>query len=63
MIRNVPGEAVARFRAAARARNMQQGDFLARLITLHDAVRAAADAGDDGLQAALESLGLQTISH
>ena len=59
-IRGIETDAAARIKRAAQARGMTIGEYLARLVDLHDAVRARADAGDDGLQAELMSLGLQT---
>lgn len=61
-IRNIDDKAVARAKQAAAARGMTVGQYVAALVLLHDAARARADAGDDGLQADLEALGLQTVT-
>lgn len=60
-IRNIDEAAVARIKRAAAARDMTLGQYLAALSLLHDAARARADAGDDGLGAELEALGLQSV--
>ena len=61
-IRNINEAAVAGIKRAAAARQMTLADYLARLAQLHDIARARADAGDAGLGAELEALGLQTVS-
>lgn len=61
LLRNVPDEAAHRLRRAAAARRMTQGEYIAALVLLHDALRARADEGDDVLYAELEVLGLQTV--
>jgi len=60
-IRGIETDAAARIKRAAQARNMTIGAYLARLMDLHDAIRARADAGDDPLSWELESRGLQTV--
>lgn len=60
-VRNIDETAVKRIKLAAAARGMTVGDYLVRVSELHDVIRARADAGDDGLQAELESRGLQTV--
>jgi hypothetical protein len=61
-IRNIDDKAVARAKQAAAARGLTLGQYVAALVALHDAARARADAGDDGLQSELTALGLQTIT-
>ncbi len=51
-----------RMARAARVRGMSQDRYLRALLDLHDAMRARADAGDDGIGIELEALGLQTVS-
>lgn len=51
-----------RMARAARVRGMSQDRYLRALLDLHDAMRARADAGDDGISVELEALGLQTVS-
>ena len=41
---------------------MTHAQYLAALVGLHEAIRAAADGGDAKLAAELEKLGLQTVS-
>lgn len=61
-IRNIDEGAAERIGRAARVRGITLGQYLARLVDLHDASRSRADAGDAGLQAELEARGLQTIT-
>lgn len=61
-LRNLDARAAERIRTAAGARDMTLPEYIARLVDLHEIVRARADAGDDGLQAELVALGLQTVS-
>lgn len=51
-----------RFRAAAGGRGMTHARYLAALVALHEAMRAAADGGDEAVAAELEKLGLSTVS-
>jgi hypothetical protein len=60
-VRNIDAEAVQGIKRAARARGLTVGQYLPKLVALHDAARARADAGDDGLQAELMALGLETV--
>jgi hypothetical protein len=60
-LRGVDDAAAVRAKAAAAARLLTLPDYVSRLVALHDAVRARADAGDDGLQAELVALGLETV--
>jgi len=62
MLRRVPRDAAQRFRAAAGARGLTHGQYLAALVALHDTMRQRADAGDAGLTAELERLGLSTVT-
>ena len=61
-IRNIDEAAVARLKVAAASRDLTLGQYIAKLADLHDAARAHADAGDNGLQAELTALGLQTVA-
>lgn len=65
-VRGIDDAAAQRIKRAAAARGMTIGEYLARLVDLHDAIRARADHGGDdqadpALAAELESLGLQTV--
>ena len=60
-VRSIERATVDRIKRSAHLREMTVGQYLAQLVALHDAVRARADAGDDGLQAELTAIGLQTI--
>lgn len=60
-IRNIDDDGAARVKRAAGVRGMTLGEYVAKLAALHDVARARADAGDDGLQAELEALGLATV--
>ena len=63
-IRNVDDTTRARFRAGAAARDIDQAQFLARLLALHDFARAEASLGSDAfvdLGRTLEELGLQSV--
>jgi hypothetical protein len=62
MLRKVPRETAMRFRAAAGGRGLTHAQYLASLVALHEAVRTLADAGDDGVRAELERLGLTTVT-
>jgi hypothetical protein len=60
-IRGMDADAARRIKAAAGARGLTLGDYLARLVTLHEQMRILADAGHEHLQPLLEKLGLQTV--
>jgi hypothetical protein len=60
-VRNIDEAAVARLKRAAAARGLSLGPYLDLLSRLHDIARARADAGDDALQAEMETLGLATV--
>jgi hypothetical protein len=62
MFRSVPKLVAQRFRGAAGGRGMTHAQYLAALVELHQAIRERADRGDAELAAALEGLGLSTIS-
>lgn len=62
MLRRVPRETAMRFRAAAGGRAMTHAQYLVALTELHARVRAAAEAGDALAQAALDELGLQSVT-
>ena len=61
-IRQLPQGVGDRFRRGATARGLTQAEYLEKLLALHDAIRARADASDDGLKTELESMGLQGVS-
>ena len=61
-IRQLDAAAAARIKRAAEVRGLTLAQYLAKLALLHDTSRARADAGDDGLQADLTALGLQTVT-
>jgi hypothetical protein len=62
MLRKVPNDVARRFRAAAGGRALTHAQYLAALVELHELARTRADAGDGDLAAALERLGLQTVT-
>ena len=62
MFRRVPRETAQRFRAAAGARGLTHAQYLAALVSLHESMRARADAGDADVAAELERLALSTVS-
>jgi hypothetical protein len=62
MLRRVPATVAHRFRGAAGARGFTHAQYLTALVSLHEAMRRRADAGDAELAAALEELGLGTVS-
>src|SRR4051794_17409010 len=62
MLRSVPKPVAQRFRGAAGGRGMTHAQYLAALVELHQAMRERADGGNADLAAALEQLGLSTIS-
>ena len=62
MLRSVPKLVAQHFRGAAGGRGMTHAQYLAALVELHQAMRERADGGDAELAAALDELGLSTIS-
>jgi hypothetical protein len=62
MLRRVPREVAASFRAAAGGRGMTHAQYLAALVELHGAMRARADGGDAGLAEELARLGLSSVT-
>jgi hypothetical protein len=62
MLRRVPREVAMRYRAAAGGRGMTHAQYLTALVALHAKIRALAEAGDEAARAALDELGLQTVS-
>jgi len=62
MLRRVPAAVAHRFRGAAGARGFTHAQYLAALVSLHEAMRKRADGGDTETAAALEQLGLGTVS-
>ena len=62
LLRRVPRSVAHRFRGAAGARGLTHAQYLSALVTLHEAMRERAEAGDPGVAEALEQLGLGTVS-
>jgi hypothetical protein len=62
MLRRVPAAVAHRFRGAAGARGFTHAQYLTALVSLHEAMRKRADGGDADMAAALEQLGLGTVS-
>ena len=62
MLRRVPAAVAHRFRGAAGARGFTHAQYLTALVSLHEAMRTRADGGDAEVAAALEQLGLGTVS-
>jgi hypothetical protein len=62
MLRRVPAAIAHRFRGAAGARGFTHAQYLTALVSLHEAMRKRADQGDAEVAAALEQLGLGTVS-
>lgn len=61
-IRAIDDDAAARAKRAAEIRGLTIGQYVAKLVALHDVARQLADSGDETLQAELTAIGLQTIS-
>jgi hypothetical protein len=62
MLRRVPATVAHRFRGAAGARGFTHAQYLSALVSLHEAMRKRADDGDAEVKAALDELGLGTVS-
>ena len=62
MLRRVPKEIAMRFRAGAGGRGMTHAQYLVALVELHAHVRGLAEAGDEQARAALDELGLQSVT-
>jgi hypothetical protein len=62
MLRRVPAAVAHRFRGAAGARGFTHAQYLTALVSLHEAMRKRADGGDAEVAAALDQLGLGTVS-
>jgi hypothetical protein len=62
MLRRVPAAIAHRFRGAAGARGFTHAQYLTALVSLHEAMRKRADEGDAEVAAALDQLGLGTVS-
>jgi hypothetical protein len=62
MLRRVPAVIAHRFRGAAGARGFTHAQYLTALVSLHEAMRKRADEGDADVAAALQQLGLGTVS-
>ena len=61
-IRNIEDTTVDKLKHAAAVRNLTLGEYIARLVDLHEVVREYADTGTTLLQHDLTTLGLQTIT-
>ena len=62
MLRRVPRDTAMRFRGSAGGRAMTHAQYLTALVELHRRARELADAGDDGLRAVLDELGLTSVT-
>lgn len=63
LIRNMPAETRDAIVRAAQGRGLTLAEYFTALYKLHTAVRMRADhTPDDGLQAELMALGLQTLT-
>jgi hypothetical protein len=62
MLRRVPAAVAHRFRGAAGARGFTHAQYLTALVSLHEVMRGRADEGDAEVAAALDQLGLGTVS-
>ncbi len=62
LLRRVPRDTAARFRAGAGGRSLTHAQYLAALVELHRRLREAADAGDERIGQELEALGLASVS-
>lgn len=62
MLRRVPAAVAHRFQGAAGARGLTHTQYLSALVTLHEAMRKRADERDAEVAAALNQLGLGTVS-
>jgi hypothetical protein len=62
MLRRVPAAVAHRFRGAAGARGFTHAQYLTALVSLHETMRKRADGGDADMAAALDQLGLGTVS-
>lgn len=61
LIRGLEPEVARRFKTASGARAMKYADYLGALVKLHDEMRTLADS-DPAVKAALDKLGLQTVT-
>jgi hypothetical protein len=62
LLRRVPRETAARFRAGAGGRSLTHAQYLTALVELHRRLREAADGGDEAIAGELEALGLSSVS-
>jgi hypothetical protein len=62
LLRRVPRETAARFRAGAGGRSLTHAQYLTALVELHRRLREAADGGDERVAKELEALGLSSVS-
>lgn len=58
-VRNMNDDAIRKIRQASRARGLTVGEYLIRLVTLHERLRALAET-EPRVQVELEALGLQS---
>jgi hypothetical protein len=62
LLRRVPRETAARFRAGAGGRSLTHAQYLTALVELHRRLREAADSGDERIAQELQALGLSSVS-
>jgi predicted esterase len=62
LLRRVPRDTAARFRAGAGGRSLTHAQYLTALVELHRRLREAADGGDERIAGELEALGLSSVS-
>ena len=62
LLRRVPRETAARFRAGAGGRSLTHAQYLTALVELHRRLREAADGGDEKIANVLADLGLSSVS-
>ena len=62
MFRRVPAAVAGKFRAGAGGRGMTHAQYLTTLVSLHEAMRGAADQGNEAVHAELHRLGLLSVT-
>jgi hypothetical protein len=62
LMRRVPAETAALFRASAGGRSLTHAQYLVALVSLHQRLRQLAEQGDETARRELEALGLTTVS-
>jgi hypothetical protein len=62
LLRRVPRDTAARFRAGAGGRGLTHAQYLSALVELHRRLREAADGGEERVAKELEALGLTSVS-